>query len=155
MVVDEAAVELDFDFAVVFVAEADPDLPAVVVVAAVDVVADGTVVALPAACAMPFVSVPPPEAPRYGETRAPHEVAITDNTRTPSSPAAFLLTFAPRTQAYLDNTGMAVALRVPARLFRPLFETTYTHRTAGTPVGTLTPVSGSPLPGPMRDHSSS
>jgi hypothetical protein len=138
VVVDEAAVELDFDFdfAVVVV------VAAVAAVAAVDVVAHGTVVALPAACAMPFVSVPPPEAPRYGETRAPHEVAMTDNTRTPSSPAALLFTSAPRTQAYLGNTAMAAALRLTARPFRPLFETTYTHRTAGTLSANLTPVSG-------------
>jgi hypothetical protein len=54
----------DFDLAVVVV-EPDPDVAAVVgVAAAVEAVEHGTVVALPAACAMPFASVPPPEAPR-------------------------------------------------------------------------------------------
>jgi hypothetical protein len=122
VVVDEEAV--DFDLAVVVVVEAGPDLPDVVVGAAaaavVDVVEHGTVVALPAACAIPFASVPPPEAPRYGETRAPHEVAIRPRTRAPKSPADLLLTSAPRTQAYLDNTRTAVPLRVPAHPLRPL-----------------------------------
>jgi len=54
----------DFDLAVVVV-ESDPDDAAVVVVVAVvEPFEHGTVVALPAACAMPFASVPPPEAPR-------------------------------------------------------------------------------------------
>jgi hypothetical protein len=66
----------------------------------VDVDPHGTVVALPAACATLLASVPPPEGPRYAETRAPHEVTTRDNTRTPSSPADFLFTsIAPRAQA--------------------------------------------------------
>jgi hypothetical protein len=49
----------DFGFA------ADFGFVAVVVVAApVEVVVHGTVLALPAACATPFASVPPPDAPR-------------------------------------------------------------------------------------------
>jgi hypothetical protein len=87
VVVGEAAVEPDFDLAVVVVVAA----------AAVDVVEHGTVVALPAACATPFASVPPPEAPRYGETRAPHALARRDKTRNPSSPADLFFTAAPRT----------------------------------------------------------
>jgi hypothetical protein len=134
VVVDEAAV--DFDLAVVVVVEAGPDLPDVVVgvaaAAVVDVVEHGTVVALPAACAIPVASVPPPEAPRYGETRAPHEVAIRPSTRAPRSPADLLLTSAPRIQAHLDNTRTAVALRgfrlsVSASSRRPI-----PTRTAGT-----------------------
>jgi hypothetical protein len=65
VVVVVAAAAPDFDLAVVVV-EPDPDDPGVVLVdaAGVDAVEHGTVVALPAACAMPFASVPPPEAPR-------------------------------------------------------------------------------------------
>ncbi len=89
VVVDDAAVDFAFDLDVVVVVVA----PA----AAVEVVEHGTVVALPAACAIPFASVPPPEAPRYGETRAPHAVARRDKTRTPNSPADLFFTAAPRT----------------------------------------------------------
>jgi hypothetical protein len=54
-----------------------------------------------AACPEPAATSapPPPLAPRYGETRAPHDVATTDSTRTPTSPAVLFFTSAPRTQA--------------------------------------------------------
>ena len=132
VVVDEAADDFDWVFAAVVLVE--PAAAAVVLVAVVlEVVVHGTVVGLPTAWATPLTFVPPPVAPRYGATRAPHDVATRDNTTIPSSPADLLFTVAPRTQAYLDNTGMAAALRLPTRPFRPLFETTYTHRTRGHP----------------------
>jgi hypothetical protein len=94
---DEEVVD-DLDLLVVVVVVLDPDFAAA---AAAVVVVDvqGTVVAVPAACATPFVPVPPPVAPRYGLTRAPHEVATRASTRSPSSPADLLFTSAPRTQA--------------------------------------------------------
>jgi hypothetical protein len=100
VVVEEALVDFDLDVVVVD----EPDLATVVDVAAVlDGVEHGTVVALPAAWATPLASVPPPDAPRYGETLAPHDVTIRDDNRSPSRPADLLLTCAPRTQAYIGN----------------------------------------------------
>ena len=63
VVVVVVVVDADPDFGfVVVVVEPDADAPAAVVVVAAD--EHGTVVALPAACATPFASVPPPAAPR-------------------------------------------------------------------------------------------
>jgi hypothetical protein len=102
-------------------AAADLDLAVVVVGADVEVVVHGTVVALPAAWAIP-ASVPPPDAPRYGETRAPHDVAMRPTAaRTPRSPADLFVTSAPRAQAYLGNTVVAAALRGSRREDSGLF----------------------------------
>jgi hypothetical protein len=95
---DEEVVD-DLDLLVVVVVVLDPDFAAAAAAAVVVVDVHGTVVAVPAACATPFVPVPPPDAPRYGLTRAPHEVATRASTRSPSSPADLLFTSAPRTQA--------------------------------------------------------
>jgi hypothetical protein len=100
VVVDEVAVDLVFVLAAEVVVAAAPGLAAVVVgVDVLEVVVQGTVVALPAAWATPAASVPPPEGPRYAETRAPHDVATRDNTRSPSRAADLLFTSAPRAQA--------------------------------------------------------
>jgi hypothetical protein len=67
VVVEAVVVDFDLDLLVVVVVDPEPDLAAaaVVVVAEVEeVVVHGTVVALPAAWATPFTSVPPPVAPR-------------------------------------------------------------------------------------------
>jgi hypothetical protein len=105
-VVDDVA-PVDLGFVVVVAAALAPGF--VVVVVDEVVVLDepqGVVVAVaPRACAAcpepadTSVPPPPPLAPRYGLTRAPQDVATTDSTRTPSSPADLFLTSAPRTQA--------------------------------------------------------
>jgi hypothetical protein len=136
VVVLVVAVDLDFAAAAAVVEVVDePPLGGVVVgVVVLDVVVQGTVAAVPRAWAVWFTSVPPPAAPRYGLTRAPHEVATRDNTRTPSRPADLLLTSAPRAQACIYITqAWPRLLRTPRPMVRFLpSQTTYTRRTAGT-----------------------